>query len=80
MLLDPAIALDPKANAQRADDQRNPPSWASVDDAIAARRELRPPHAYADSDADVRAHLAEQPTAPSASASRRPRRSWPGAR
>lgn len=61
VLLDPAIALDPAANAQRADDQRNPPSWPSLDAAIAARREQRPPHAYADSDADVRAHLAQQP-------------------
>ena len=56
-LLDPAIALAPAANLVRADDQRNPPSWESLDEAIAARRELRPPHAHADSDADVRAHL-----------------------
>jgi len=57
VLLDPAIALAPEAAAQHADDQRNPPSWASVDEALAARRELRPPQGYADSDADVHAHL-----------------------
>ena len=48
----------PEAAAQHADEQRNPPSWASVDEALAARRELRPPQGYADSDADVHAHLA----------------------
>jgi lipase len=56
-LLDPAIALAPEAAAQYADEQRNPPSWASVDQALAARRDLRPPQGYADSDADVHAHL-----------------------
>jgi lipase len=61
VLLDPAIALDPELAAAAADDQRNPPAWDSVAEAIAARREQRPPQGYADSDADVAAHLSEGP-------------------
>jgi lipase len=61
VLLDPAIALDPAVAAERADEQRNPPAWPTVEAALAARREQRPPQGYADSDADVHAHLAEWP-------------------
>jgi lipase len=57
VLLDPAIELEPEHALGEAEAARNPPSWASPEDAKAARREQRTPAGYAASDQDVDDHL-----------------------
>ena len=59
VLLDPAIELEPEQALEAAEESRNPPSWASLEEAKAARREQRTPAGYAGSDEDVDDH-AEQ--------------------
>jgi len=56
VLLDPAIGVAPAYALEQAEAIRNPPSWATLDEAKATRREGRPPQALAASDDDVEAH------------------------
>ena len=56
VLLDPAIEIDPEMALENAEDARNPPSWASLEEAKAARREQRTPAGYPGSDEDVDDH------------------------
>ena len=57
VLLDPAIELEPEHAYEEAEAARNPPTWGSVEEAKAARREQRTPAGYAGSDQDVDDHL-----------------------
>jgi lipase len=56
ILVDPAIGLDPAHALGEAEAIRTPASWASLDAARDARREGRPPQAFAGSDEDVAEH------------------------
>src|SRR5258707_399246 len=56
VLLDPAIEIEPEQALEAAEDSRNPPSWASLDEAKAARREQRTRAGYEGSDQDVDDH------------------------
>jgi lipase len=59
VLLDPAIELDPEQALESAEGARNPPSWASLEEAKAARREDRVPAGYEGSDQDVDDHAVQ---------------------
>jgi lipase len=59
VLIDPAIALDPAYALGEAEAIRMPASWASLDEAREARREGRPPQAFAGSDEDVAEHAVQ---------------------
>jgi lipase len=57
VLLDPAIELEPEHALEEAEAARNPPTWGSIEEAKAARREQRVPAGYEGSDQDVDDHL-----------------------
>lgn len=60
-LLDPAVALAPARAAAEAETCRRDEGWASVDEARAARLELRPPHSRDTVDEDLESFLEEGP-------------------
>jgi lipase len=56
-LLDPAVAMPPERAAWEAEAARRDDSWAGPDEALAARRALRPPHSRDTADEDLAAFL-----------------------
>jgi lipase len=59
VLLDPAIGLSGALAGSSADDTLNDESWASMEEARAARRAIRPPHAVDTVDEDLATFLVQ---------------------
>jgi lipase len=60
-LLDPAVAVEPAWAARQAEAARRDDGWSDREEARAARRALRPPHAAGSVDEDLDTFLAEDP-------------------
>ena len=60
-LLDPAVALDPAACLAQAEATLLDDGWSSREEALAARRAMRPPHSRDTADDDLASFLAEGP-------------------